>query len=364
MLRASMRLRSLPRRAPFALTLLVTGAALAAPPAPVPASAPASAAPKAAAPASSAPKAAAPVPASAPVSAAPVALDVRAQAAALFEEGAGLFRKRSFREASERFQAAYNLDPSPILLYNLARAAEEMGDPQAAVGHYKAYLLRYPQAEDRDKVETQIRVLGAIASKLPPGEVTLQGVPAGAIIEFDGQPAPAPSADGRFALPPGKHTAVVKPADAEPEEQAFDLASAGSVSLSFGFDSNRGGGGGHPLRLWGWIGTGLGLAAGGVGLYYYLDAGAMKTEGDKDRKKAVSLLVSDPAASAKFTQKFYKAVDRVNSDSTMYPIFAGVGGALLATGVTLLVIDATSGGDAPQTAVIPYPGGVGFTTSF
>ena len=130
------------------------------------------------------------------------------EAQKLYREGAGHFKARRFREASEFFQRAYNLDPSPILLYNLARAAEELGDASAAVSHYKAYLARYPEAEDRPEVERRIRVLDAIlqaASKPRVGSLSIGALPPGATITIDGSPAPPPTDDGSWQLAPGMH---------------------------------------------------------------------------------------------------------------------------------------------------------------
>ena len=87
-------------------------------------------------------------------------LTAKEQAAIYFQEGRAFFKAKDFRKASERFQAAYNLDPVPILLYNLARASEEMGEPDKAIEHYRFYLKRLgPKAEDRGEVERRIRVM-------------------------------------------------------------------------------------------------------------------------------------------------------------------------------------------------------------
>ncbi len=60
------------------------------------------------------------------------------QAAALGEQGTALFQARQFSEAAIVFQQAYNLDPHPVLLFNIARAHEEMGDMPTALQLFRS----------------------------------------------------------------------------------------------------------------------------------------------------------------------------------------------------------------------------------
>lgn len=78
-----------------------------------------------------------------------------------YEEGVALFREGRYAEAAERFQLAYNVDPAPNLLYNLARAHEEAGDRETAALFFQSYLDRYPEADDRAEVEQRIASLRA-----------------------------------------------------------------------------------------------------------------------------------------------------------------------------------------------------------
>jgi hypothetical protein len=60
------------------------------------------------------------------------------EAAALGEQGTALFQARQFSEAAIVFQQAYNLDPHPVLLFNIARAHEEMGDLPTALQLFRS----------------------------------------------------------------------------------------------------------------------------------------------------------------------------------------------------------------------------------
>lgn len=100
-----------------------------------------------------------PEPAAPPQPAAPAPEDPKEAAARFYEEGITLFQTGEYGEAAERFQQAYNFDPAPNLLFNLARALEMAGKKDEAVLHYKAYLARHEGAEDEGAVRDRIAEL-------------------------------------------------------------------------------------------------------------------------------------------------------------------------------------------------------------
>lgn len=300
--------------------------------------------------------------------------DLKAQAAALYKEGAGLFREGKFREAGERFQAAYNLDPSPILLYNLARAAEELGDATTAVSHYKAYLARYPQAEDRAEVERRIRVLEAVRKTAATGSLALAAVPEGAQILIDGAPAPAPGPDGLRALSPGPHVVRIVPVDGPASETSIDAHAGATVTVAYDPAASPAGDAGpaRPLRLWGWISTGVGVAVAGVGTYFYLDSFSAADDYKKYGNQVDALDPGSPSYLADLDRldgKSQDALDRMDTDLLLGRVLLGVGGVAIAGGVTMLVLDLTrSDAAAPEAApsatLVPIPGGLGLVGQF
>lgn len=88
------------------------------------------------------------------------------QAQAIYGEGAQAFKAGDYQTALTRFEAAYAIDPSPVLLYNMARCNEELGRPAAAAAAYEAYLEASPDARDRTDVERRIRIMRAILSNV------------------------------------------------------------------------------------------------------------------------------------------------------------------------------------------------------
>ena len=89
------------------------------------------------------------------------------KALGLAKDADRLYRDNRFREAAELLQQAWQLEPTPLYLYNIARAWEQAGQPHQALESYRAYLaqpsgLTDPELVKRAKVvmerlETQRR---------------------------------------------------------------------------------------------------------------------------------------------------------------------------------------------------------------
>jgi tetratricopeptide (TPR) repeat protein len=77
----------------------------------------------------------------------------------LFTESAELYREGRFAEAAQRLEDAYAISPEPVLLYNLARAYEGMGETERALSAYRRYLEADPTTRDRRSIETRIETL-------------------------------------------------------------------------------------------------------------------------------------------------------------------------------------------------------------
>ncbi len=85
----------------------------------------------------------------------------RELASALFRESAEAYQAGNFELSATLLRRAYELDPVPVLQYNLARALEGMGDTEGAIETYERYLELAPDAEDRPAVEERLAALRA-----------------------------------------------------------------------------------------------------------------------------------------------------------------------------------------------------------
>ena len=60
--------------------------------------------------------------------------------AALVKEGDRLYKENKYREAAEALKKAYDLEPSPVLLYNIARAFDQAGELKLALENYRQFV--------------------------------------------------------------------------------------------------------------------------------------------------------------------------------------------------------------------------------
>jgi tetratricopeptide (TPR) repeat protein len=77
-----------------------------------------------------------------------------------------------FDQAIAEYEKAYDIDPDPLLLYNLGQAHRRKGDGERAIFFYRRYLQMAPDATDREAVQKKIAELErerqTAAPRLPP----------------------------------------------------------------------------------------------------------------------------------------------------------------------------------------------------
>lgn len=103
--------------------------------------------------------------------------DNRDKALKLFEDSNTAYKAGKFEDATELLKQAYELFPEPILLYNLGRAQEGLGDPQAAIDSYERYLAEAKQVDDRGAIERRIATLRAQIAQQEADAKKLREVP-------------------------------------------------------------------------------------------------------------------------------------------------------------------------------------------
>jgi tetratricopeptide (TPR) repeat protein len=81
------------------------------------------------------------------------------EARAFFDRGTKLYAAGHYQAAAAAFTAALQLSDAPELHYNLAVAAERLGDVADALDHYRAYLEALPEAPDRVEVLARLDAL-------------------------------------------------------------------------------------------------------------------------------------------------------------------------------------------------------------
>lgn len=89
----------------------------------------------------------------------------RDKALALFEDSDRAYKAGEFEKAAELLREAYELYPEPLLLYNLGRAQEGLGDTAGAVESYERYLAEAQEIKDRGAIERRVETLKAQLAK-------------------------------------------------------------------------------------------------------------------------------------------------------------------------------------------------------
>lgn len=298
-----------------------------------------------------------------PAPAAPTepALSAQEQAAQFFNEGREAFRDKKFRLAADKFRAAFNLDPAPILLYNLARAAEEMGDPEAAIEHYRAYIDRMgPDAEDRDEVERRIRVMEVTIAAARRAKIRIVGLPPKAKLLVDG--GRVTLEDGLVRADPGTRTIEVRPQDGAPWSRTVVLRQGQYIEIPYGqVDAPPPEPGMSTRTIAGLVTLGGGAILTVVGGVFYSQATAAADDREAHQRAIraaegsgdVSRLTALGAAAE-------AAADDYETNRTATYVFFGLGAAALVTGATLLTLEWLDDGAGAATAtVVPMPGGIG-----
>jgi tetratricopeptide (TPR) repeat protein len=85
-----------------------------------------------------------------------------------YERGVRAYSIERFDEAVAAFTRAYELDPAPILLFNIAQARWKKGENERALFYYRRYLEADPGAANRPAVEARIRELEQARASAPP----------------------------------------------------------------------------------------------------------------------------------------------------------------------------------------------------
>jgi tetratricopeptide (TPR) repeat protein len=97
----------------------------------------------------------------------PATAQAQQQAKENYDRGVMAYNLERFDEAIAAFTRAYELDPAPILLFNIAQSRWKKGESERAVFYYRRYLEAAPDAPNRAQVEARIRDLEAAPSRAP-----------------------------------------------------------------------------------------------------------------------------------------------------------------------------------------------------
>ena len=108
------------------------------------------------------------------------------KAARMEKVGKAAYVKGKYDDALLAFEAAFEANPQPKHLYNIARCHEQKGNLSKAADFYERYLREAPDAEDREDVETRAELLTK-KLKATMGRLDVASTPAGAVVQVKGE---------------------------------------------------------------------------------------------------------------------------------------------------------------------------------
>jgi len=262
----------------------------------------------------------------------------RAQAKAKYQEGVEAYAAGRYSEAVDAFLLADQISPSAALSFNIAKAEEKLGATAGTLRWYRDYLRRSPAAPNRTAVRASIALLAQALAKTGVQQLTVLTAPEGARVEIDSQPPVTTPWTGE--LTPGRHHLIFSRSGYADVQRDIDLDAnepldvnvelVQPVAVSANAPTNAGsvpasGQETPPKHRFGalpWVSLGIGAAALGGALTFEL----MRRSAEDDANKA--------------SQVDYQAqFDREQRLQTTSRVFLGIGGAFVAAGGVMLLLD-------------------------
>ncbi|MCC6214780.1 MAG: tetratricopeptide repeat protein [Polyangiaceae bacterium] len=148
-----------------------------------------------------------------------------------FQEGVTYYDAKQFDKARAAFLQAYALKKHPAVLLNLAQSELRSSHEAAAAKHFAQYLRENKAATE---VERQEAEKGLAAARAKVGEISVEGLEAGAEVFVDGEPEGTTPLPQPIFLAPGPHTVEARRAGKVAKESVTAAAGVkATVTLSF-----------------------------------------------------------------------------------------------------------------------------------
>lgn len=155
----------------------------------------------------------------------------RDRALALFRESDVHYKRGEFERAVQLLREAYTLHPEPLLLYNLGRALEGLGDFEDAIEAYERYLNADTEIADRGAIERRIATLRkqVARTRTPPPGADDRTTPPVSDIRTAPPASDARATEAELRLDPSRDEVRAKP-----QRLPWVIAGGGGVVLGGG----------------------------------------------------------------------------------------------------------------------------------
>ncbi len=158
-----------------------------------------------------------------------------AKAKELFNAGKKLYDQGKYGDAVQKFEAAFEARPHPVIYFNIGKCYELMGESGKgetgkALRAYRDYLRALPDASDKQAVGDSIANLERKLKDRGLQQVLVFADPVTAKIEIDGKDLGVQPASTE--LSPGPHKLVAKADGYTPVERTFTMSSVRSQEVT------------------------------------------------------------------------------------------------------------------------------------
>ncbi|MDP1919731.1 MAG: PEGA domain-containing protein [Myxococcales bacterium] len=161
---------------------------------------------------------------------APAAADDATRAKEIFKAAQKLYKEARYADAIARFEEAYVLKPSPVIIYNIGKCHEQLGDVPKAMRSYRDYLRLAPDAKDKDTVGDAIANLERRLKEKGLQQLLVFADPPAAIVEVDGKLLG--NSPASIELTAGNHKLTVKAEGYETTERSFVMQTARAIEMT------------------------------------------------------------------------------------------------------------------------------------
>src|SRR3569623_2664533 len=128
--------------------------------------------------------------------------NAKASAQILLRDGTALFERGEMADALKKFQQAYEIFPSPKILFNVGAAQRVLDHPVEALSAFQRFLAEAPDAPAGARQEAQ-QAVAALTSSL--GRVIVECPEAGVVAAIDGTPVGVTPLAAPIWAVPGQH---------------------------------------------------------------------------------------------------------------------------------------------------------------
>jgi tetratricopeptide (TPR) repeat protein len=148
----------------------------------------------------------------------------------LFQWAQKLYKQARYAEAIAKFEEAYTVRPHPVIIFNIGKCHEQLGDTPKALRAYRDYLRLSPDASDRETVTDAIANLERRLKERGVQQLMVFAEPPNARIEVDGKYLGTSPAT--VELQAGNHQLTVSAEGYEKVDRSFVMSTTRSMEMT------------------------------------------------------------------------------------------------------------------------------------